>query len=242
LAEGVLGERGRVGVVGHVDRQGERSREVAAEGDVVPAQVGRFDDDAVVVDDARAADADPDHGAVGAGGELPSELDGEVHGGLTDPAATGDRAAVEHLAGQVDDGAVHVLVGAEVDRDDVPGVGHDADERRRLAHALTLPPPDLLDESLLEQPGDEVRRRWWREVRGAGEVGAAQGAVTQERLQDEAPVVAPGVLRQRLRRRPERPLEGARTSPVPHSSFLYLPNLLPSRPRGGEIFRAVRLV
>ena len=54
-------------------------------------------------------------------------------------AGDGELVAGHHLAGQVDHGADHPVVGREVEADDVGGVGGEADQHRRLAHPALRP-------------------------------------------------------------------------------------------------------
>ena len=231
VAVGELGQGGHVGVVGHVHGQAQGALEVTGQGHVVPAEVGRLGDHTVGVDHAGAADADAQDGAVGGGDELACQLDGEVHRRLADSIPAGDRAAVQHLAGEVDDGSVRVLVGAEVEGHDVAGVGDDADEGGRLADALAGPAPDLFHEPFVEEAGHQVGGRRGREAGRPGQVGAAQRAVTEQRLQDQAAVVAPGVLGHGLGCAPQGAGEQGRDSRPPtsrscaHDSFIYLPYL-----------------
>ena len=63
--EGELAEGSGVGVVGDAHRQAESGGQLRAEGDVVEAEVGGADDDAVGVDDAGRRNPDPEQRAVG---------------------------------------------------------------------------------------------------------------------------------------------------------------------------------
>src|SRR4030095_13583986 len=59
-AERALGNCGNVGVVAGVDRESTRGGELTGEVEVLPREVGRYQDGAVAVDDAGGADADPE--------------------------------------------------------------------------------------------------------------------------------------------------------------------------------------
>ena len=78
LAERQLGEGGGVGVVDDDDREVEPCREVGGEREVGPAEVGGRGDDAVVVDDAGAGDADAEQRSFGVGDELAADLPDQV--------------------------------------------------------------------------------------------------------------------------------------------------------------------
>ena len=127
--EGELTERRCVGVVGNAHGQPEGDGQLWSEGDVIEVEMGGADHDAVRVDDAGRGNADPEQGAVGRSGQLAGDLDGRRGEALAGqllprtlakaPTATGD-----DLARQVDDGPTN-LAGAEVEADDVPGVGDD---------------------------------------------------------------------------------------------------------------------
>ena len=124
-----LTEGGGVGVVGNPHGQPEGGGQLWTEGDVVEAEVRGAHDDAVGVDDAGRCHADTEQGAVSLTGQLAGDLDGRRGEALAGqllprtlakaPTATGD-----DLARQVDDGPTN-LAGAEVEADDVPGVGDD---------------------------------------------------------------------------------------------------------------------
>ena len=80
-------------------------------------------------------------------------------------AAPGPAVAVvgaphDDLAGEIDDGADELRGLGEVEAEDVPAVGADADERRRLADAAVGAQPELLDDSVVEQLTDDRRDAW----------------------------------------------------------------------------------
>ena len=63
----------------------------------------------------------------------------------------------DHLAGQIDEGGDELLGLGQVEAHDVPAVGADPDERRRLADATGGARAELLDELLIEQLADDRR-------------------------------------------------------------------------------------
>src|SRR5262245_47543743 len=97
---------------------------------------------------------------------------------------------------------------AQVQAHDMTGVRDDADEGGWLADTLFLGTADLFDEVLGEQPSHEIGHGHAGEVGGAGELGAALWAAAEELVEDEAAVVAPGVLREELA------VRGARAAPA----------------------------
>ena len=198
-AEAQLAEHRGVGVVGDVHRDGEVLVQRGGQAQLEPAEVGGLDHDAAGVDDARAADADAEQRPVGRVGQVGAEdadhLDRRVAGAAV---AFGD-PAVEDLAGQVDQRGVEPLVVAQVDRDGQAGVGDDAEHRGGLADpARPLALAQLFDETLGEQLGGQVAGGHPGQVGGAGQVGPTDGALAEHRPQDERPVVAAGVARDRL--------------------------------------------
>ena len=72
------------------------------------------------------------------------------------------------------------------------------DEDRRLARTRCLPHAHLCDEPVGDELGDQVGDRHAGEAGLSGEVGAAHGALVEEGLQHERPVVAAGVLGEHL--------------------------------------------
>ena len=97
--EGQLTEGGGVGVVGDAHGQPEGGGQLRAEGDVVEAEVGGADDDAVGVDDAGRGHADPEQGAVGLAGELAGDLDGRRGEALAGQAAAQNPGDGAHCDG-----------------------------------------------------------------------------------------------------------------------------------------------
>ncbi len=115
---------------------------------------------AVVVDDAGTRHADAEQRAVGVGDEIVADALHERLGAAAGALVAGVAAPHDHLAGEIDEGGDELLGLGEVEADDVPAVGADPDERRRLAHPTVDARAELLDELLLEQLADDRRRRW----------------------------------------------------------------------------------
>ena len=137
----VLGERAQVGVVGdrHRHVEAERGQDDAAEGDVVPLEVGGQADQAVAAAH-EAGDADPDADQLrGVGDLLHDAADQSGDGGAHLPrlavAAHRRLRPLQHASAQADAGH-HRPVDPEVHRDDERTLLGDADPGRRAAGAL----------------------------------------------------------------------------------------------------------
>ena len=117
---------------------------------------------------------------------------------------TASSLAGHDLAGEVDHGADHPVVGREVEADDVRGVGGEADQHRRLADPALRRAPELLDQALAHQLADQVGDGHPGQGGGAGQVGAAGRSVPEQLLEQQGPVVAAGVLLQQLAAGAER--------------------------------------
>ena len=100
----------------------------------------------------------------------------------------GVRAAVEDLAGEIDDDQAG-LPAVDLNPDGVTGFGIDAQTRPGLSGRGHLP-SGLLYEAFLQQPANDVRHRLRRQPRAAGYLGPAGALVQAYCLQHDAPVVA----------------------------------------------------
>ena len=109
----------------------------------------------LVVDDAGARHADAEQRAVGVGDEIVADALDERLGAAPGALVAGVAPPHDHLAGEIDEGGDELLGLGQVEAEDVPAVGADADERRRLADATVGARPELLDELLLEQVTDD---------------------------------------------------------------------------------------
>ncbi|OIQ74684.1 hypothetical protein GALL_436560 [mine drainage metagenome] len=171
-AVGVLAERARVGVVGDVHGDTEPGRQQAREREVVPRSVGCLDDDAVPIDHPGGPDTDPDHGTRRCGEELARELGEQVHRAVSRTAVERHRPAYDDAADEGHHRPADPRVVGEVDRDDLVVLGPHPDEGRGLADPALGADPELLDESLADQLGDEVRHRHPGQPGAARQVGS----------------------------------------------------------------------
>ena len=141
----------------------------------------------------------PSSGRSVCSGQLAGDLDGRRGEALAGqllprtlakaPTATGD-----DLARQVDDGPTN-LAGAEVEADDVPGVGDDGHQRGRLADRAGQRPPGLLDHPLVDQLPDHVGHGGGGEPAGSGEVGTAHRTDVEQRTKQQRTVLPSRVSR-----------------------------------------------
>ncbi|GMA26629.1 hypothetical protein GCM10025864_43880 [Luteimicrobium album] len=214
-AEGVLAERGDVGVVRDVHRKAQPLRQLRGERHPVPAAVGGLDHDAVRVDDAGRADADADDGLGRRCEQEADEAREEVDHVGAGPALDGELLPVDEVTGQGRDRAVHHGAVGEVHRDDLEGVSAHPDEDGRLPDPLAGAHTELFDESLGDERRDEVGDGDAREAGGSRQVGARRRALVEEVAQDERPVVGPSVLGEHLGARTERASEPSPGAPAP---------------------------
>src|SRR5262249_3542068 len=103
----------------------------------------------------------------------------------------------------------HAVVRGKVERHDIGGVGEQADQRRRLAHLGLHRRAELAEQSLIDQAAYEVGDGYPGQAGGAGEIGPGGGTVREELLQDQRPVVSPGVLGEQLADGAQRATAGA---------------------------------
>ena len=214
VAEGVLAEHGGVGVVRHEDRDVERRPQPLGQRRAVPAEVGRVHDHAGGVHDAGCADADAEHRPGGGVDQLPDDGVDQRDGVLA--AATLQRPAAPLLdvAGEVEQGPRDDPVGGEVDGHDLAGLPGQLHQHRGLADPAldrvrgpTLP---LGEQPLGDQAGDDVGDGDPGQPAGAGQVGPAGRAVAEQQLQQQRPVVTPGVLGTVPARGAQRPADRSR--------------------------------
>ena len=155
----VLGEGGRLRVVGDVDRDAVALGDDLAERQVAPVEVDRAADRAgPAVDEAGRPDPDAEQRRGAAVEELVEEVEDEGEGGVAVAAVDRQLDGPADLAAEVDERAREVLL-AEVEPDDEARVVVDLEEDRGLAAARRAA-PDLADDAVVEKGGDRRPRRW----------------------------------------------------------------------------------
>jgi hypothetical protein len=131
-AEGVLREHGRIGVVGDEHRQPQVGTQSAFQVDALPSEVRRRENDAAIVHDAGAADADAEDRRVRVGHEATREL----HDGAEDVGGVRRYRHVptrDDLSVEREDRAEESVGAREVQPDDAVALPIEVDEDRGLS-------------------------------------------------------------------------------------------------------------
>src|SRR4029079_1494077 len=124
--------------------------------------------------------------------ELIEEIEDEGKGGVAVAAVDGQIDGPADLAPEVDEGTGEVLL-AKVQPDDQARVVVDLEQDRRLPTARRTA-PDLTDDALVEEGGDDVRDRRPGQAGEAGDLGATDRPEVVQRADDEPLVVDAGLL------------------------------------------------
>ncbi len=172
IAEGVLGEHRRVGVVACEHWQVEIDAELRLEREVRPAEVGRAEDEAVRAHDTRGADTHAEQRLGGCGDQGLRELpEGCVRRLAVGRLRTRHRTSFEHVAVEAQHRAGEGVGSGEVETDDLVTEPVDVDEDGRLARADGLAHAHLDDDPIGDELGDQVGDGDPGEPRLPGEVG-----------------------------------------------------------------------
>ena len=129
--------------------------------------------------------------------EAPGQLDHGIPGILCS-ARRGHLVARDDVAVDGQDGAEEGIGSRKVDPEDPMACAVKVDDHRGLARARCFTDAELGHEAVADELGHEVGDRDAGEARLARKIGAAHGAVVEQRLQYERAIVGPGVLGKHL--------------------------------------------
>ena len=191
--EGPFGDRGRLRVVHHADRESDPPIQSFLQCEVPPVEPDRpAHDPAARVDDASGADADPEERTLGAPDQQRHERLEVAERRLPVATVQGAGPAPHDLPAQVDDDAAQLLA-VHVHADEVTSAVGDAQQDRGLATGRG-PDPGLRGEAVDDEVVDDVRDGRASEPGRARDVGAADRAALVDRAEHEALVRPPSRL------------------------------------------------
>ena len=151
-----VSDDGRIGVVRDSNRQTARLGETSLQWLVVPTKVWCRQHDALVVDDARTAHADPNHRHASESDEVGQQCLGRDDCGLPLGLRDIDLGTSDHRSVKVGDDTDERPRGREIQTDEVAALTVDVEHRCGLARPRRGTSSEFDDEALLDEVADEI--------------------------------------------------------------------------------------